>query len=114
MRNLLRFAPLMLAIWSYSTPAHADTGYLQVTSYKFNPELGPVVGPGNIPCAEYTADDINNDWNNDIVAGCDYDQVVVNWRGTLTVPVMTMLVVQHISNKNMVVKFLCIRLKGAL
>ena len=95
MRNLLRLSPLLLAVWSYSTPAHADIGNLHVTSYKFNPELGPVVGPGNIPCNEYTADDINNDWGGDIVAGCDYDQVVVNWRGTLTVPVETMLVVQH-------------------
>ena len=95
MRALLRLSPLLLAVWSYSTPAHADAGNLLVTSYKINPELGPVVGPGNIPCNQYTADDINNDWGGDIVAGCDYDQVVVHWQGTLTVPVMTMLVVQH-------------------
>lgn len=95
MRNLLRLSPLLLAVWSYSTPAHADIGNLHVTSYKFNPELGPVVGPGNIPCNDYYADNINNEWGNEIVAACDYDQVVVNWTGTLTVPVETMLVVQH-------------------
>jgi len=75
--------------------AEAQAG-LTVQVYKFNsypvPKLDdPEICEGSIT----TTPDINFDWAGDIVAGCDYDQVVVHVSGVITIPEQVILVVQH-------------------
>lgn len=90
-------------ILSFGTGAKASNDGLDVTVYKFydGPPVLDAFGnlaPENTQLCESSmtwTSDINFEWGGDVVAGCDYDQVVVHFSGSLTLPERTLLVVAH-------------------
>jgi len=86
---------LMAVLAMFPTRVNADSS-LTVQVYKYEngpPELidDPEICEGSMT----STDQIDFDWSGDIVAGCDYEQVVVHFSGVITVPEMALLVVAH-------------------
>ena len=86
---------LMAVLAMFPTRVNADSS-LTVQVYKYEngpPELidDPEICEGSMT----STDQIDFDWGGDIVAGCDYEQVVVHFSGVITVPEMALLVVAH-------------------
>ena len=90
-------------ILSFGTGAKASNDGLDVTVYKFydGPPVLDAFGnlaPENTQLCESSmtwTSDINFEWGGDVVAGCDYDQVVVHFSGSITIPERSLLVVAH-------------------
>lgn len=98
--QVARFGFFLVAALGFVAPvrayAFADSHGVNVTVYKptqWPPELDsdPVVCEGS----QTHADIIDEDWGGGIVAGCDYDGVVVHYSGYITIPERVLLVVQH-------------------
>ena len=86
---------LMAVLAMFPTRVNAESS-LTVQVYKYEnwpPELidDPEICEGSMT----STDQINFDWGGDIVAGCDYEQVVVHFSGVINVPEMALLVVAH-------------------
>jgi len=91
-----RFSMVLMAVLAMSpTRVNAESSLtVQVYKYEsFPPELidDPDICEGSMT----STDQIDFDWGGEIVAGCDYEQVVVHFSGVITVPEMALLVVAH-------------------
>jgi len=83
------------AISFFGVPVSASTEGLSVDVYKFDGV--PYPSTDNQLCASNVTfvSQIDFDWGGDVVAGCDYDQVVVHFYGYITIPEKVLLVVLH-------------------
>jgi hypothetical protein len=86
---------LMATLAMFPAQVRAESS-LTVQVYKYEngpPELidDPEICEGSMT----STDQIDFDWGSDLVAGCDYEQVVVHFSGQITVPEMVLLVVAH-------------------
>ena len=92
----MRVGSLLVCLLAFFPKNVEASAGLTVDVYKFNsypvPKLDdPEICEGSIT---FTSN-IDFYWGNDIVAGCDYDQVVVHVSGVITIPEQVVLVVQH-------------------
>lgn len=98
-----RLAPLVLSVLAFATPTKAEpSGNLTVQVYRwYNDEVGYAYPPDRLtepPVCEgsiTSADEIAFDWGGGVVAGCDYERVVVHVSGTITIPEDVNLIVTH-------------------
>jgi len=91
-----RFSMVLMAMLAMFPAQVRAESSLTVQVYKYEnwpPELidDPEICEGSMT----STDQINFDWGGDIVAGCDYEQVVVHFSGVINVPEMVLLVVAH-------------------
>lgn len=100
MRRLLRRLSTLcwvffFGISFFGVPVSASTEGLTVDVYKFDGV--PYPSTDNELCASdvTSVSQIDFDWGGDVVAGCDYDQVIVHFYGYITIPEKVLLVVLH-------------------
>lgn len=103
MRSALRF--ISNALWAlfiavaFLGPAvqtHALGQGLSVRVYKFDSWPPQAVDSETVCEGSITqVEQIDFDWGGDVVAGCDYDQVLVHFSGVISIPEKVLLVVQH-------------------